>query len=356
MSESSIISGNNSQSNRCAGNHTEDSAGTSPSVLLRLPPKPGGGEHDRIVIGVRSRGCVLFRNGGGCLHCGLRRHPIWAKDLAVAEIVAQFQRDFAACTFPDPSTLCLYSAGSLLDADELPPEALRYILRSVAGEQGIRCVNLESRPEFCLPEHLQEVRELLGDRRITVGLGFESASDTVRNRLVGKQSGLRDFQQAIARLHEAGMSALCYILVKPPSMSEGAALQDAWMSLQIAFTLGADAVSLEPMAVQRDTALEALYARGEYRPPWLWTIVELARLGHACGEVLIGGEVIVPPPIAVASNCPQCDTRVLAALREFDRTQQLSALAGLDCACRQQWEQAICAPSPPTPLPEERGA
>jgi len=302
---------------------------------------PGNGGGRRSVIAVRSRGCVLLRRGQGCTHCGLGRHRLWSVHLSEADIVGRFRHDLAARDAHPWSTLCLYTAGSFFDDSEIPPEAQRAILRAVAARPWISRVVFESRPEFVREARLKEVRELLGDRQIEVGLGLESIDAKVRNEIIGKGTTLSSYRRAVALLHQTGCKATLYVLVKPPRLTEGEALEEAWRTIQAAFAMGADAVSLEPVAVQTVAPLAQLYHRGEYRPPRLWTVVELARRAAPLGQVRVGGEVVVPKPIAAAANCPRCTPRVRQALREFEQTQDATVLERVTCACRGEWEGEV---------------
>jgi hypothetical protein len=137
------------------------------------------------------------------------------------------------------------------------------------------------------------------------------------------------------------MRALLYVLIKPPHMSEREALEDSCETVRQAFAMGADSVSVEAMAVQVGTPLTELYERGEFTPPWLWTVVEVVRRTHFLGELRVGGNVVVPPPIKVAENCPSCSDRVREALRVFDETQNIAVLDVLNCDCRAVWESEI---------------
>jgi uncharacterized Fe-S cluster-containing MiaB family protein len=48
-------------------------------------------------------------------------------------------------------------------------------------------------------------------------------------------------------------------------------------------------------------------------------------------------------PAQVAHNCKGCSAAVRAALAEFNRTQDLGALASLSCACQQEWKEELSA-------------
>ena len=99
-----------------------------------------------------------------------------------------------------------------------------------------------------------------------------------------------------------------------------------------------DALSVNPVHIQNGTVVEWLYHRGRYRPPWLWSVVEvLARGAERRGSARL---VSFPTAGGLARgphNCGACDARVLAAIEEASLSQEFGPLADLDCACRATW-------------------
>ena len=83
--------------------------------------------------------------------------------------------------------------------------------------------------------------------------------------------------------------------------------------------------------------LHDIYVEGNYRPPWLWTIVKLINKIHGMGEIQIGTSDDYPPPIAVRANCTLCNDDFEAAVEKYNRTQDVSVFEGLHCQCMKKW-------------------
>jgi radical SAM enzyme (TIGR01210 family) len=108
-------------------------------------------------------------------------------------------------------------------------------------------------------------------------------------------------------------------------------------------------ISLNPCSVQRQTELERLWKQGEYRPPYLWSILEviLASPVHLTVDPLGGGSSRGP------HNCGSCDAGILKGIRDYslsgDRTL-IEEISRMECACKPEWafvmerEKPFCMP------------
>jgi len=260
------------------------------------------------------------------------------------QIVAQFKFALSDLdTKKAPLSIKIYTSGSFLDAEEIPVDARLEILGIIAEDERIREVVLESRPEYVNNSTLADVRDLLGDRIIEIGMGLESVSDTVRLLCINKNFNLQMFKDALktAKNYNIGMRA--YVLLKPPLLTERDALLDAITTVKEARSLGVTTISLNPVNVQKDTLVERLWTRGSYRPPWLWSVLEVLREASSISD---GWMKIVCDPVAGgkrrgAHNCGNCDTGIVEAIRRFSLSQDPRNLEGLTCDCARQWEHVL---------------
>ena len=97
------------------------------------------------------------------------------------------------------------------------------------------------------------------------------------------------------------------------------------------------------MNVQSRTIVDRLFRRGEYRPPWLWSVVEVLERtrdlnAHVKSHPTAGGK------IRGAHNCGTCDHRVVNAIEEFSLGLR-DDFADLSCACQDVW-QTYCEAQP----------
>jgi radical SAM enzyme (TIGR01210 family) len=104
-----------------------------------------------------------------------------------------------------------------------------------------------------------------------------------------------------------------------------------------------DTVSFNPVNVQSRTIVDRLFRRGEYRPPWLWSVVEVLERtrdlnAHVKSHPTAGGM------IRGAHNCGTCDRRVVNAIEEFSLGLR-DDFADLSCTCQDVW-RAYCETQP----------
>src|SRR2546428_11865268 len=115
---------------------------------------------------------------------------------------------------------------------------------------------------------------------LEIALGLESTNENVLKYAVNKVWGLKEHARAASIAHELGATVKTYLLIKPPFLTEREAIEDAVRSGHEADPYS-NTVSFNPVNVQSRTIVDRLFRRGEYRPPWLWSVVEvLERTRH----------------------------------------------------------------------------
>ena len=260
------------------------------------------------------------------------------------ELLLQFQSAMSKLDKQTaPLSVKIYTSGSFLDSDEIPASARNQMLEFISNDDRIKEVVLESRPEYVTDSVLTEVRRILGERQVELGIGLESSSDIVRSLCVNKNFDLRSFALSVNTAKRYGIGTRAYVLLKPPFLTERSALLDAQKTVMDALTLGVSTISLNPVNVQRNTLVEELWERGKFRPPWLWSVVEVLRYAHrAAGRTL---NIVCDPVGAGKSrgthNCGKCDASILDAIRRFSLDQDVRAFDSLTCDCRMLWQHVL---------------
>jgi hypothetical protein len=102
----------------------------------------------------------------------------------------------------------------------------------------------------------------------------------------------------------------------------------------------AHTVSMNPTNVQRYTMVDDLYFRGGYRPPWLWSVVEVLR------ETADADAIVVSDPVGHGSdrgphNCGDCDDLVQRAVKDFNLRQDPSVFDQVSCECEATWDHVM---------------
>lgn len=297
---------------------------TRPVTVWRSQDLLDGSAVDSLTMILRTVGCRWNR----CTMCGYASEgaPATAEDL-----LAQFERAMERSS-PEVQVIKIYTSGSFLDARELPEVARDGILRQLE-KSGIKRLVIESRPEYITSER---VEECLSHLETEFAIGLETANDSIRQHVIRKGFSFQDFVAASEIIHEHGGRVKAYLLQKPPQLTEGEALRDA-ISSALTAREHADVLSLNLCNVQRNTYVERLWERGGYRPPWLWSALEVLKS--------VPGPVVCDPVGAGTRrgphNCGKCDAVVADAIRRHALAQDAKTFDSLDCECRVAWRDLM---------------
>ncbi len=296
----------------------------------------------RAVMYLMSNGCEwALKKGNGCTMCGhISKQMLRDNKLKTEDFIKQFDDEFNKVDFSDKPVLNIFNNGSFLNDEEISKEAQEYILQRINENPYIKKVVLESRPEFVNEEKIKRTSELVKDKVLEVAIGLEMKDDTYRNISINKGFTLNQYDAAAKILTKyAGLRT--YVLLKPPFLNESESIKVAIETIEHAFSVGASTVSLEACTVQDYTLVKYLHERNKYKSPWLWSIIEVVKNTHHLGNVVVGLFKFYPSPTNVPYNCDQCSDDVLAALKEYNNTRNISVLYNLDCSCKTTWEKDL---------------
>jgi radical SAM enzyme (TIGR01210 family) len=278
-----------------------------------------------LTIILRTRGCRWRR----CTMCGYAAEgaPATEEDLMVQFLAAT--KDLSS----EDQVVKIYTSGSFLDPVEVPESVGVRILDGLAAA-GVEKLVVESRPEYVTRER---VEDSVARIRTEVAIGLETSSDLVRDQSICKGFSFEEFKEAAKAVHLGGGSVKTYLLLKPLFLSEGVAIFDALRSARDA-TPFSDVLSLNLSNIQRGTLMERMWMQGDYRPPWLWSAVEVLRNATSIP--------IICDPVAAGTrrgprNCGRCDEAIAKAIREHALTQDAGVFEDLDCGCKAAWEKVV---------------
>ncbi|MFQ5800661.1 MAG: archaeosine biosynthesis radical SAM protein RaSEA, partial [Candidatus Hydrothermarchaeales archaeon] len=224
---------------------------------------------DAGVIILPTKGCRWGRSSG-CTMCG---YIYEAGNLGDKDLAAAFQG--AIDGLGEVPYLKLFTSGSFFDPEEVSKDLLDSIITAV-NERGIRQLQVESRPEFLTKDGLDYVKENL-DSKLEMGIGLETSNDLIRASCINKGFSFGDYKKAVELCRSKDVYVKTYLLLKPPFILEREAIEDTVESALDAVQAGSTRISINPMNIQRGTIVELLWRRGEYRTPWLWSLVEVLR-------------------------------------------------------------------------------
>ena len=313
---------------------------TTPEVLADGTPCSAA------TVILRTKGCHWWWSSG-CTFCGYfndTRDDVTSEDLHAQWAAAKAKLD----GFNDQAMVKVYTSGSLLEDREIPVEFQETVLRDCA-ELGKELI-VESRCEQLTEEKLAWATSI--NSTFTVAIGLEAYDDEVLRFHVNKGFTTKSWDRAVANLEKFNLRIKTYLMFKPPFMNEADALDHCvkWIG---AVAERSDEISVNPMNIQRGTVIDRLHRHNEYRPPWLWSLVEMIRQAHPLihPEGGVNGDpdqvsrLIVHPTaggkIRGSHNCGACDAEVVAAIERYAVSGSLLEFDGLSCECETVWRNEV---------------
>lgn len=294
-----------------------------------------------LVMIMRTNGCCWVR-GGGCTMCGYRE----ASMCGVTEEDLLHQLDQALSRYKGEPFVKIYTSGSFLDDNEVPPAVRSRIFDAFSGCERIL---FESRPEFITAESMSGV-----PATATVALGLESSDPEVLDKAVHKGFTPDDIRRAGLLLKSLGYGVRTYLLLKPPFMTESEAVADAVRSARFADEFS-DEISINPLNVQRGTYVERLWKRGDFRSPWIWSLIDVFKQLSGTVDARLMSSPSGGGAARGVHNCGECDQRALDAVEKFSYSQDQKDLEVV-CGCRGRWATYMAAESAlGTPADLDRG-
>ena len=293
---------------------------------------------------------VIFRTAGcawnRCRMCGYRheRYPSLPRAVLEKRILAQLA--WLGERHPSSSfeMVKIFTSGSFLDPDEVPPSVQDAIVASFRG----KLVIAESRPEYVDAARLEElvcrVDDGTWDQPLYVAMGLETTNDYIREKCIDKGHTFADFIDAAGRARKGGAGTKAYLLLKPPFLTESESIADMHHSIREASPY-AEILSMNLCTVQKGTEVEQYWRQGAYRPPYLWSV--LAVLGQATVHVQcdpVGGGHSRGP-----HNCGTCDWEIVRGIRQYSLSQDRDLVLALleeQCGCKEEWEYVLGAEMP----------
>jgi radical SAM enzyme (TIGR01210 family) len=284
-----------------------------------------------LVVILRTCGCDWSRQSG-CTMCGYNAESV----SKVSEEDLNAQVAHALSSYGGEPVVKIYTSGSFLDAREVP-EPAEVMQRFLNG--GAQRIVIESRPEYVGPS-LPLLVEL--EQKVEVAIGLETASEKVRSQSINKGFTFEQYAIAAKAVRNAGARVRTYLLLKPPFLNERDAIEDCARSIETVAKMS-DVISINPVNVQRGTLVERLWKRGEYRPPWLWSLLDVMRRGNASkpNEVILVSDPSGGGTPRGAHNCGKCDSGALDAVGRFSLSQDPGELDLEPCECQTTWKAML---------------
>lgn len=312
-----------------------------PAYFRISPVNIKGQESHRLMVVLRTKGCEYARNNsGGCTVCGFMNHA--RPDITGKDMANQLDYILETTDMSSVNEIDLLTLGSFLNDNEVSQDARCMLLEKISQLEGILRVSVESRAEYVTVNKLNEIKWILGNKILEFGIGLESADDYIRNQIIKKGLSKRSYEKVVKMVKEADCDLLTYLLIKPPHLSEQAAIEDAVNSVKYVFETAAKygvsaRAALEPVFICENTLLEDLFLNSRYRLVNLWSVVEVIQRTHHYGSIFVGLSDESLSFNRMPNSCGECNKDIQQQIENFNRTQDISVLDKLYCECKEQY-------------------
>lgn len=225
--------------------------------------------------GYRQRRRVVLTAHGclpaSCAMCPLPNESV-PRDIPVTLANWMNQLRLAVNPQDDLHTLTLFHNGNFFSDHEIPDSWRSEIYKFLRGTR-IRELVVESLPQYLTPERLNAARVHLGDIRLTVAIGLQSASELVREVCIGSPCRRDSLENAVQLLHRQGAGVQVFLLYHPPFLTLEEAMHDLQESIRYVHALSL-LPTVCPMRVAPHTVVGDLAASGHYVAANLWHLYD----------------------------------------------------------------------------------
>jgi hypothetical protein len=285
---------------------------------------------DAYVIVFRTCGCS-WAHQSGCTMCGYFNDSMW-KNVPDEDILKQF--DTAMNNYSEEKFVKIFTSGSFFDDREIKAKVKNKIFQKLF--ETAEKISVEARPEYITDETISEMKDRFQKKTFEIGIGLETANDFIREHAINKGFNFTDYEKAARILKKYNVKLKTYVLIKPPFLTEKESIEDSISTVEKIKTY-TDIVSFNPTNVQRNTVVEYLWKRKQYRPAWLWSVVEVLKQSKKIIDVRIKCDIVGGGSIRGAHNCKECNRIFLDAIADFSLSQNEKVFNELDCNCKEKW-------------------
>ena len=300
-----------------------------PEAVWKEKDMSSGRTVDAMVAILRTNGCSWAKKGG-CTMCGYASASL--SGVTSEDLMKQLDRVLQK--YDNEQFVKIYTSGSFLDGNEIPADVRERIFQAFGNAERLL---FESRPEYVNEKVLGTL-----PKNVTVALGLESSDPEILAKSVRKGFTPADSRNAGMMIKKAGLKVRTYLLLKPLYLTEREAVDDAVSSVMFASEFS-DEISVNPVNVQNFTLTERMWKKGEYRPPSIWSLIEVLKLCAGKTDARLMSSPSGGGTQRGVHNCGVCDRNALNAVERFSFSQNIKEFDSVTCDCRNVWRSTMDA-------------
>jgi len=222
---------------------------------------------------------------GRCTFCSLPTMSEGGDVVSAADIEKQI--DYILSFYSEEQIsligkVSIYTASSSLDQECLPTRSLMYLALKISNFPNLREVSLETRPEYVEDWELKALINVLGSNiRIEMGIGYETYSLELRNRVLQKGLTPQALIRLMEMLSENKAVLKAYLMLKPHySLTEQQGIDEAVNGLIELSDLGKKynvpvSVHLNPTYIAKGCRMSDEMIKVGYEPPQLTSLIKV---------------------------------------------------------------------------------
>ena len=216
--------------------------------------RPGGQLVARKKVILMTKGCSVPT----CTMCPFTNENLYGQPDPV-DLMSQVRSTVARTENEPPYTLlALYNDGNFFAQREVPSQ-VQLAIADLVAESGVDELVVESLPQFITHAQVEPFIRRLGRVRLEVGIGLQSAHPFVREVCVNTSFTNAQFESGVTVLQSLAANVKTYLMIKPPFLNDGEAIQDTVDSLRYLHGLGLGTATLCPTRVARNTLAHDLF-------------------------------------------------------------------------------------------------
>jgi len=193
-------------------------------------------------------GCIFCRDGSGAFaqrQCENIHHQI---EQAKGQVAAKNRSDKYIAYFQSYTNT--YA----------PVEYLRELFCAVTEREDIAVLDIATRPDCLGDDVIALLSELNQTKPVWVELGLQTSNEDTA-KLIGRGYQLAVYDDAVRRLHNAGIEVITHMIIGLP----GESIEDMERTVRHITAAGSDGIKLQLLHVLRGTPLAQMYSEGKVK-------------------------------------------------------------------------------------------
>jgi len=285
---------------------------------------------------ISTSGCFWAKNGG----CTMCDYGGASNEVPEEKLVAQIDSFFEL--WNEEAGISLSALGCFFDDAELSPKVRSYLLNKAGSSKNLKNICVETRAEDITRDKLISALRTLRGVGFEVGFGVESSDEYIRNVCINKGLNLETLEKAVEMVHDVGGEVVLHVFLKPPFLTEREAIDDAVSTIEYCASLDVKRIVLMAANVKQSTFSGWLFQKGEYKTPWLWSILQVLQLVSVEAREItsVYGFKCGIPMLSISRNCSKCTDQIRASLDDFCQKHESKIIEeafSVDCECKKEW-------------------